>query len=304
MTNGTVDNMKDAFSKLHPFTNLLFFLFAVSFSMFINQPVCIFISVLTSALTAVYLNGKNILLFSLKVLLPLFLLTAIINPVFNHRGATILQYLPWGNPLTLESVIYGISAAALLLSAVLWFSCFNKVMTSDKFVYLFGRIIPSLSLVLSMALRFVPRFNAHLKEVRKAQKAMGADMSDGTVIIRIKHALRIFSLMITWSLENAIDTSDSMRSRGYGLKGRTSFSVFKITKSDLLYILIMLAEISALVVLLLSGAVKFSYFPLIKGNVFGAQSFVFYILYFLFQLTPLMINIGEGAKWKRLQSKI
>ncbi len=66
------------------------------------------------------------------------------NPAFNHEGATILAYLPSGNPLTLEFIVYGLSAAVMMASVILWFSCYNAVMTSDKFVYLFGRVIPAL----------------------------------------------------------------------------------------------------------------------------------------------------------------
>ncbi len=296
--------MKDSFSKLHPITNMLFFVFAIIFSMFINHPVCIALSLISAGLNAVYLNGRQTLIISLRFLLPLIILTALINPVFNHRGATIIKYLPWGNPLTLESIIYGLSAAVLLSSAALWFSCFHKVMTSDKFVYLFGRIIPSLSLVLSMALRFVPRFNTQLREVRKAQKAIGKDLSDGTVLLRIKNGVKIISLMITWSLENAIDTSDSMKSRGYGLKGRTSFSIFKFTQKDAWISAALLAAVTVLIVLIVLGFAKFRYFPTIKGNIFSAESIVFYTVYSLFLLTPLIINVWEGVKWKRLKSAI
>ncbi len=86
-------------------------------------------------------------LFSLYGLLPLLLFSAVLNPLFNHEGATILTYLPDGNPLTLESMLYGVSAAAMMVTVILWFSCYNSVMTSDKFLYLFGRVIPALSLL-------------------------------------------------------------------------------------------------------------------------------------------------------------
>ncbi len=43
------------------------------------------------------------------------------NLAFNHEGATILAYLPSGNPLTLESIAYGFAAAAMLAAVVLWF---------------------------------------------------------------------------------------------------------------------------------------------------------------------------------------
>ena len=98
---------------------------------------------------------------------------ALVNPAFNHEGATILTYLPSGNPLTLESMLYGAAAAVMLASVVLWFSSYNEVMTSDKFVYLFGRVIPALSLVLSMSLRFIPKFKVQMQTVSEAQACIG-----------------------------------------------------------------------------------------------------------------------------------
>ena len=88
------------------------------------------------------------------------------------------------------------------------------------------------ALVLSMALRFVPRFLRQLKVIRNGQKAMGRDVSEGTVLNRIKYGLQMVSILVTWALENAIETSDSMRSRGYGLHGRTAFSIYRYTKRD------------------------------------------------------------------------
>ena len=156
---------------------------------------------------------------------------------FNHEGMTILTYFPWDNPLTLESIVYGIASAFLLSSTVLWFSSFNAVITSDKVVFLFGRIMPSLSLVISMALRFVPRFSAQMKLVRNAQHTIGRDINEGTLFQRIRNAVKILSIMITWSLENAIETADSMKSRGHGLKGRTSYSLYKFEQKRRIYAL-------------------------------------------------------------------
>ena len=89
-------------------------------------------------------------------MLPLLLLFAVLNPVFNHEGATILIYIN-DNPITLESIVYGFAAATMFISVIIWFSCYNAVMTSDKFIYLFGRVIPALSLVLSICLLYTSR---------------------------------------------------------------------------------------------------------------------------------------------------
>ena len=123
--------------------------------MFLMHPVSLAISLASALVYAVYLNGRRAVRFSLLYMLPMMVVAALVNPAFNHEGATILTYLPSGNPLTLESILYGAAAAAMLAAVVTWFSCYTAVMTSDKFVYLFGRVIPALSLVLSMTLRFV-----------------------------------------------------------------------------------------------------------------------------------------------------
>ena len=88
--------------------------------------------------------------------------------------------------MTLESILYGIVAASMVATVICWFSCFNKIMTSDKFIYLFGRIIPSLSLILSMTFRFVPKFKEQVQEVSNAQKSMGRDTSEGLYLQELK----------------------------------------------------------------------------------------------------------------------
>src|SRR5690606_15261610 len=110
-------------------------------------------------------------------MLPMLLFMAALNPLFNHQGVTILFYLERsGNPVTLESILYGISSAIMFVTVIMWFSCYNKVMTSDKFIYLFGRIMPKLSLLLSMTLRFVPRYIEKIREISYAQKCVGRDI--------------------------------------------------------------------------------------------------------------------------------
>lgn len=179
--------------------------------MFLMHPVSLAISLASALVYAVYLNGRRAVRFSLLYMLPMMVVAALVNPAFNHEGATILTYLPSGNPLTLESILYGAAAAAMLAAVVTWFSCYTAVMTSDKFVYLFGRVIPALSLVLSMTLRFVPKFQAQLQVVSEAQRCIGRDVSNGGVLRRLRNAITILSIMVTWSLESAIETADSMK---------------------------------------------------------------------------------------------
>ena len=296
--------MTDAFSKLHPTVNFIFFAFVIALSMFVMNPVCLALSLVCAFVNAVYLNGIKTVKLCLKFILPMVLLVIIINPVFNHQGVTILTYFPWENPLTLESIVYGTASAALLSSVVLWFSVFNSVITSDKLIYLFGRIIPSLSLVMSMSLRFVPKFSAQLKNVRNAQRCIGRDISDGSILNRIKNGIRIISIMLSWSMENAIETADSMKSRGFGLKGRTAYSIYKFDRRDLIVLVIVAVLGISVSISAITGVIDFNYYPSIKGNITDVLSLVTFFLYGILMLIPTILNAGEGIKWKRLRSAI
>lgn len=295
---------QDAFSGCHPTVNFMYFGLTLGFSMFFMHPVCLFISLFCAISYHIKLNGKKSIQFLFRYALPTMLLTAIINPAFNHQGMTLICYLPTGNPLTMESILYGIAAAIMLISVLIWFSCYTKIMTSDKFIYLFGRIIPAFSLVISMTLRFIPRFKTQFENVKQAQAGIGKDILTGSLWKRLKSATTCFSIMTTWSLENAIETADSMKSRGYGLKGRTAFSIYTFTQTDK-YILLWLCFCG---VYLLSGSLSgqlfWRYFPNMRGALTEPLTISFEIIYFAMCITPLIIDGREEQKWKSSQSKI
>lgn len=300
----TESDKMNEFKTYHPIVNFIYFVFVIGFSCFFMHPASLAISLLCGFTYSVILKGKRNVKTNLLYMLPMIVAMALINPAFNHEGVTIIKYLPSGNPITLESVIYGVAAAIMIVSVICWFSCYTEIMTSDKFIYLFGKVIPSLSLVISMTLRFVPRFSSQLKIVSDAQRCMGRDVSNGSIIQRVKHGLSILSIMTTWALENAIDTADSMKSRGYGHPGRTAFSIFTFDKRDkkaLLYIIILGIYTFAGN---LMGEMYFRYFPSVKTNDFSIFSLSVFVAYFALCICPIAIEIREAIKWNAIKSKI
>lgn len=186
----------------------------------------------------------------------------------------------------------------MLCAVLLWFVCYNRVLTSDKFVYLFGRVIPALSLVLSMTLRFVPRFKQQMDTVRQSQFCIGRDASSGSVWQRAKKAVTIFSIMVTWALENAIETADSMKSRGYGLKGRTAFSIFRMEERDR-YALLWLGFCGVYLTCgAMAGGLKWWYFPALTGTLAQPMTVSFYLVYLALCLTPVILDRREARAWR------
>ena len=294
----------DEFTTYHPIVNITYFVAVIGFSCGFMHPVCVGISLICGFLYSVMLGGRKTLKFNLVYMLPLLIISALMNPAFNHEGVTIIMYLPDGNPLTLESILYGICASCMLISVICWFSCFNKIITSDKIMYLLGKIIPSLSLIFSMVLRFVPKFRTQIKTVSNAQKSIGRDVSKATLVSRVKNGIKILSIMITWSLENAIDTADSMKSRGYGLPDRTAYSNYNLSKRDVwvLFVILMLA----LYILVSSflGQTRFTFYPSVNGAEITMGNIWVFLAYAMLCATPIIIEVREAYKWKVLKSKI
>ncbi len=294
--------MSDTFSTYHPSLNMLFFVGVLGVTMFVTHPIILGISLVSAISYATLLKGwrrtlRNNLIFTL----PVMIIAAAFNPLFNHYGVTILGYLPNGNPFTLESCVYGLVMAFLLAAVITWFSCYTDVMTSDKFIYLFGRLIPALSLVLSMALRFVPHFARQAGVIADGQKCVGRSTSNGNIFARIKHGITIFSILVTWALENAIETADSMKCRGYGEKGRTAFAIFRFDRRDGYCLAGMVLTFSIVLFGASRGYVFSRYNPkiLVEGWPLTPASFCVFGAFLIFCMLPVILELASRYMWKR-----
>lgn len=275
--------------------------------MFCLHPAVLAIGFFSALIYAVSLKGwRQIAGVLLKFILPGMLIVALVNPAFNHYGVTIFYTFENGNSLTLESIVYGLVLASVLGISMIWFHSFNVIMTGDKFVYLFGKILPASSLILSMVFRFIPKFTNQAKIIRKGQKSVGRDMSNNTLFKKIKYALKIFSILVTWALENAIETADSMKARGYGLKGRTAFSIYRLDNRNRFLLGLMTVTAGIFFFCVSKGALFVNYNPviIIKGFPLTWLSGLGLLSLFVFMNIPLGLQLWENYRWKQSLNKV
>lgn len=319
--------MTDEFSRYHPVVNLIFYLLVLGTTMFQMSVGLVFIS-LFSAVVYYFMLKKTEGLKYCTVVVGIIIVSAIINPLFSHKGGTLLFYLFTGNPVTLESIIYGLISAIIIGAMLLWFSTFNQVMGVERILGAIGKVLPNVSLLITMIMRFIPQYTRHQRKVsmvnkvnkrnygekinllnrektekenviearKKQKKKNGIDK----IIDSIKEGSRTFSITTTWALENSIYTADSMKARGFGTGRRTNYSNYKFQKRD--YLLMGWLVILWLVVVfsLEREKVYTYYYPFIQVK----NNMVVYLMYGLLCLTPVLINVKEEIRWLILKSRI
>ena len=298
--------MKDSFSAYHPFLNLFYFAVVIGLGMFLVHPVYVAISfVCACCYNAMLLGFQKGVMERLRLLLPLMLLVTAINGLFNHYGVTTFFYVKGTNAVTLEALTFGLVMAIMMASMLMWFSCCTCVMTTDKFLYLFGKVFPAISMILSMCLRFVPEFSRQAKKITAARTGIGKGTQGEGFFVRCKRTIEIFSILITWGMENGVDTADSMGARGYGFIGRTSFSLFRFETRDKTLAACMGIMSLMLFAGILKGYSYASYNPeiVLEGGA-SPTACILYVLYGVFCLIPVFLELSERYKWKKIKENM
>ncbi|MDR0817803.1 MAG: energy-coupling factor transporter transmembrane protein EcfT, partial [Clostridiales Family XIII bacterium] len=173
--------MKNFFAHYHPAVVFLYICCAIISAMITLLPVYVAVSAAIGSAYAVYLSGARKYLSGLRLLAIFFFIIVIVTPLTNHRGATALFDLPFGlGPVTLEAVIYGVCTGGMLVSVFIWFQCYQRLITNDKFMFLFGRIAPTSAMIISMIIKFIPVTGQKLRSITEARKALGTGKGTGT----------------------------------------------------------------------------------------------------------------------------
>ena len=146
-----------------------------------------------------------------------------------------------------------------------------------------------------MVLRFIPLVRSQSEEIKKAEKGVGNLPTEKDFIGKIRHGARRLSILISWTLEKGIDSADSMKARGYGLTGRTSFNSYPFTLKDTLFL--MFSLIASGMFFFVGTKYKANYNPVIDIPMPDFLSmFLISIIAFVL-LLPTLYDLWEERKW-------
>jgi len=283
------------FMRCHPITNLIYYFLVIGFSVTVMHPAYLLVSLVGSLVFYGFMNGiKNITKMAVAVVF-LIVFTAIFNALFNHAGETVLLRFENGNALTKESITFGVVSGIMLGCVLVWFLTLTKVMISEKIMYIFGGIIPGVSLLISMILKFIPEMREKIKKVGDARNALGIEES------KFKRAKSIFRVLVTTSLEDGIITADSMKARLYGNSRRTNYSNYRFLRKDIILIAVMLVLGGVTTWGVISGNADSTYFPRVSITQMSDNNLVLLIGFCILVILPVIFEVWEGLKWKKLR---
>lgn len=288
------------FERCHPAVNLIYFVAVVASMITFQHPVFLVISFLCAFAYSVKRNGWKAVVFNL-CLLPFVVAFALYYSSYTHFGMTVLHQNRVGNNMTLESLVYGAVLGVIGAGICMWFSCVFSVFTTDKVVYLFGKVSPRLSLFLAIALRMIPRIKKEAKRINMAQQGIGRGANQGNLWQRFRNSLRIVSMLITWTIDSLTIASESMHSRGSSLRGRKAFSIYRFDNRDRLFVIGLFLCLTLTMMAMLLGQTDMVYDPKI---IWTQVNPLFCIGYVVLCLMPLGLELWTEYRFQKARRLI
>ena len=293
--------MRKSFNKLHPVTDLIFISSTVVFCLLCYNPVFVFTGFICAFIFNVYIKGLFVPIKTVLYMFPVLIFTSLLNGVYATYGEKVLLSV-FSREIKAEPVLYGAVLGMTVITVVMWFSAMSEILGEEKQLYLFSRHFPTMGLTVMMALRFLSVYRERLKETVSVQNLLYGE-ENGRLTAKIRRVFESLTVIFTQSVENAIETSDSMRSRGYGEGERTFYHRFRFTVKDTVFCAVTVAADAFIAFSLITGEVYADYSPVFTTNRLSITAVVSYALYALVGLLPIIFDIEEGIRWKLSELK-
>jgi energy-coupling factor transport system permease protein len=285
------------FKRMHPLVSFCYYVGAISIMITLQHP--IFLGAALLIIIAInfledHLKGLTHWLFFMTTT---GILIIVLNPIFNERGRYVLFEI-FQHRITLEATVYGIMNALLIIGVMALFVSYNEVMSPNKLLYLFSKLLPQFAILLMLTLRFIPLMKRRLADISEIQRSKGLSMVHGRWLDKAKTGILYVQVLLVYSLEEAIQTADSMKSRGYGHGKRTSYEYFIFKKRDLFVLLYLLVVFVLVLIGRMKGYGYLTIYPVMESALISPSEFFFLFLYLLFLSFPLLAGVGGYVRWR------
>ncbi len=216
----------------------------------------------------------NMYLKNLKAILPIIIITALLNVFYTDGGKVLID--SWIFTVTTGGVYRAIFMAVriillILSSAVLSYSTSPTSLTGAiesllKPLKLIGleNAVHTMAMTMTIALRFIPTLIEETQKIMNAQKARGANLDSGNILKRVKALLPILIPLLISSVRRAYELAEAMECRCYnGGEGRTKYRLMKYSGVDITAGIVLITVFAGVILINIFYGLILSLFPFI-----------------------------------------
>ncbi len=250
--------------KLDPRTKIILLVFEIA-AIFCASKLLAFLPVIILLALSVYLSGLpfKLVIKSIKPPRLILIITFVLNLFFTQGENIIFEFyfIRISSEALFRSVLYTIRLILLVVASSMLTYTTAPIPLTDGLERLLSPLAKlhfpahEMSMMMTIALRFIPTLMEETDKIMKAQASRGADFESGNILQRAKAMLPILIPLFVSAFRRAGDLATAMEARCYhGGDGRTKFHVLKMYATD--YICLAVGAITiALCVIISSNAV-------------------------------------------------
>ncbi len=242
ITLGQYFPMGSVIHKLDPRTKLLltvvYIVMVFVSNNFISLFFCLFVGVGVIALSKIPVKTV------IKGLKPIFLIviiTSVLQIAYVKTGITLVDF--WKIQITSGGVLTAIFMALrisllIVMSTMLTYTTSPTSLTNglDRIFAPFKKIgldFHTVTMIMTIALRFIPTLIEEVDKIMSAQKSRGANFEQGSLMKRAKALIPLFIPLLFNSIRRAYELANAMTCRCYnGGKGKTTMNALKFSSCD------------------------------------------------------------------------
>jgi len=214
---------------------------------FVTYGITLAVLALSIAVSRVPLKS---ILRGLKPVLFIAVFTAVLN-LFYTPGGTVLVHF-WIFTITTQGVLRAffmvLRIMMLIAGTFLLTYTTSPILLTDGLESLLGPLkkvrvpVHELSMMMSIALRFIPTLIEETDKIMSAQRARGADFDSGNLVQRAKALIPLLVPLFISAFRRADELAVAMECRCYhGGEGRTRLRQLKYQRNDCLVLIFFLA---------------------------------------------------------------
>ncbi|SMO95159.1 energy-coupling factor transporter transmembrane component T [Melghirimyces algeriensis] len=283
--------MKRGFRDFHPAVCFVYYAGSLLLLLLMVHPFFTLSAlVVLFAVNLLYDAGKRLLQLKSVILMTAGIIL-IVNPLTSERGAHIL-WEGMSHRITLEAVLYGGMMAGTVVGVIASFASYQQVISTHQFLYLFSRLLPQWALLTVLSLRFVPLMQRRLEEIMRVQRSREGEMSNFHFREQLRRRMKRLEVLLTWSLEDGLQTADSMKARGYGAGRRSSYIPYRWRLSDGVSLFFLMATAGLCLFGWVQGMGVLTIYPIMESLMPTDQEWMLLAGYLSFFSFPILVEMG------------